>query len=75
METPVSPMVRGAPHSSIPVFWRGSTDDLDAWLRKDTAGYPKAKQFPFLVVSLCFFYLPWKALARQYLLRAEEGSL
>lgn len=52
METPVSPAIRGAPYSSIPVFRSASTDDLDARLHEDTAGSPKGKRLPFLVVSL-----------------------
>lgn len=68
------PTVRRAPYGSISVLRSTSIDDLDAWLHEDTAGYPKAKQLPFLVVSLCFFYLPWKALARQYFVEGWGGE-
>lgn len=68
------PTACGAPYSSIPVLRSASVDDLDARLHEDTAGCPKAKQLPFLVVSLCYFHLPWKALARQYFVEGWGGE-
>lgn len=62
------------PNSSIPVFWSAAIDVLDARLCEDTAGYLRAKQPPFLVVSLCFFHLPWKAWARQDFVEGWGGE-
>lgn len=52
------------PNSSIPAFWSAAIDVLDARLREDTAGYPRAKQLPFLAVSFMFLLSALKSLSQ-----------
>lgn len=81
--TPASPTVHGTPW--IPAPWIPA-QQLDSCLLECSnwcfrckivwghSGYLRAKQPPFLVVSLCFFHLPWKAWARQDFVEGWGGK-